>query len=171
MNTLPRVSESTREQIAREFDDLGPDACVADITTYLNEHNPEWLSMATKCARDSSDPNRILSGFCMFYRLLTAQVLLDCPPTEVTDMLSALNPLPRITAQTRAAIVAAIDENSVAIFINDAILELENTNPELLQMAHYFASAQANYAATMQGFALLYTALLLQSGADRRLVH
>ena len=107
----------------------------------------------------------------MFYRLLTAQVLLDCPPTEVTDMLSALNPLPRITAQTRAAIVAAIDENSVAIFINDAILELENTNPELLQMAHYFASAQANYAATMQGFALLYTALLLQSGADRRLVH
>jgi hypothetical protein len=127
--------------------------------------------MATKSARDSSDPKRILSGFCMFYRLLTAQVLLDCPPDAITDMLTALNPLPRTTVQTRAAIVAAIDENGVAIFVNNAILELENTNPELLQMAHYFELAQANYWATMQGFALLYTALLFQSGADRRLVH
>jgi hypothetical protein len=168
MSTLPRVSESTREQIAREFDDLGPDACIADISTHLQRYNPEWLSMATKCALDASDPKRILSGFCMFYRLLTAQVLSDSPLTDITGMLTSL---PRITTQTRAAIVAAIDENSVESFVNNAILQLESTNPELLQMAHYFASTQANYLATMQGFALLYAALLLQSGADRPLVH
>ena len=48
MSTLPRVAESTREQIAREFDDLGPDACIAEISAHLREHNPEWLSMAMK---------------------------------------------------------------------------------------------------------------------------
>jgi hypothetical protein len=38
-------------------------------------------------------------------------------------------------------------------------------------MAHYFASVQDNYLDIMQGFALLYTALLMQSEADRQLVH
>ena len=49
--------------------------------------------------------------------------------------------------------------------------QLDGGNPELLQMAHYFASAQDNYLEVMQGFALLYTALLMQSEADRLSVH
>jgi hypothetical protein len=38
-------------------------------------------------------------------------------------------------------------------------------------MAHFFASPQDNYLRTMQGFALLYSALLIQSRADRLSVH
>jgi hypothetical protein len=41
----------------------------------------------------------------------------------------------------------------------------------LLQMVHNFASAQDNYLGVMQGFALLYTALLMQAEADRLSVH
>jgi len=171
MNTLPRVAESTREQIAREFDELGPDACIAEISAHLREHNPEWLSMATRCAGDAGDPKRIMGGFCMFYRLLIAQASPDHPPTKTPGALALLNPLPRVTAQTRAAIVAAIDESGSETFVSDAILQLEGGNPELLQMAHYFASAHDNYLSTMQGFALLYAALLIQSGADRLSVH
>ena len=171
MSPLPRVAESTREQIAREFDQLGPDACIAEISAHLREHNPEWLFMATKCADDASDPKRIMGGFCMFYRLLIAQASPDHPLTKTPGALALLNPLPRVTAQTRAAIVAAIDESSPETFVNDAILQLEGGNPELLQMAHYFASAHENYLGTMQGFALLYAALLIQSGADRLSLH
>jgi hypothetical protein len=170
MSALPRVAESTREQIAREFDELGPDACIAEISAHLREHNPEWLSMARKCADDASDAKRILGGFCMFYRLLIAQASPD-HPTKTPGALALLDPLPRVTAQTRAAIVAAIDESSPETFVNNAILQLEGGNPELLQMAHYFASAHENYLGTMQGFALLYAALLIQSGADRLSVH
>jgi hypothetical protein len=54
---------------------------------------------------------------------------------------------------------------------SEAILQLEGGNPELLQMAHYFASAHENYLGTMQGFALLYAALLIQSAADGLSVH
>jgi hypothetical protein len=74
MGTLPRVVESTREQIAREFDDLGPDACVAEISEHLRGNNPEWLHMAAKCAGDVGDAPRIMGGFCMFYRLLIGRL-------------------------------------------------------------------------------------------------
>jgi len=171
ISALPRVAESTREQIAREFDELGPDACVAEISAHLREHNPEWLSMATKCAGDASDPKRIMGGFCMFYRLLIAQASPGHPLTRSPGALALLDPLPRVTAQTRAAIVAAIDQSSPENFVNNAILQLEGGNPELLQMAHYFASAHENYLDTMQGFALLYAALLIQADADRLSVH
>ena len=171
MSALPRVAESTREQIAREFDDLGPDACIAEITVHLREYNPEWLYMATKCAGDASDPKRIIGGFCMFYRLLMAQASPDHPLTNTLGSLALLNPLPRVTEHTRAAIVAAIVGSSPEAFVNDAILQLEGGNPELLQMADFFASAHENYSGTMQGFALLYTALLIQSKTDRLSVH
>ena len=59
MSALPRVAESTREQIAREFDDLGPDACIAEISEHLRDNNPEWLHMAAKCAGDVGDARRI----------------------------------------------------------------------------------------------------------------
>lgn len=108
MSTLPRVAESTRERVAREFDDLGPDACIAEITAHLRESNPEWLYTAARYARD---------------------------------------------------------------FGADAIRQLESGNPELLQMAHFFAAAQANYSRTMQGFALLYAALAIQANSDRLSVH
>jgi hypothetical protein len=171
MSALPRVAESTREQITREFDDVGPDACVAEISAYLREHNPEWLWMAAKCAGDVGDPPRIMGGFCMFYRLLIAQAAPRHPMTIESGAPAELNPLPRVTVATRAAIVAKIDQSGAETFLNDALRELDGGNPELLQMAHYFASAHDNYLGVMQGFALLYTALLIQSEADRLSVH
>jgi hypothetical protein len=171
MSTLPRVAESTREQIAREFDDLGPDACIAEILAHLRENNPEWLHMASKCAADVGDPERILGAFCMFYRILIAQAAPSQPLTTAPGAPAGLNPLPRVTAATRAAIVAEIDRSGTATFIDNALLELEGGNPELLQTAHYFASVNDNYAGVMQGFALLYTALVIQSSADRLTLH
>ena len=31
LSVLPRVTERTRERVAREFDDLGPDVCMNSI--------------------------------------------------------------------------------------------------------------------------------------------
>jgi hypothetical protein len=171
MSTLPRVEEFTREQITREFDDLGPDACIAEISSHLRDNNPEWLSMAAKCAADVGDSQRIMAGFCMFYRLLIAQLAPSHPLTPASGVHAGLNPLPRVTETTRAAIVAEIDRRGTHAFIRDAIQELEDGNPELLQMAHYFASEQEDYPLIMQGFALLYNALLIQSWTDRLSVH
>jgi len=173
MTRLPQVAHSTREQIAREFDALGPDQCIAEISAHLREHNPEWLHMATKCARDVGDPRRIMRGFCMFYRLLIAQASDEHTLMMVPGAPAALtlNPLPRVTTATRAAIVAAIDKHSAEVFVYDAICKLETNNPELLQMADFFASASDNYLGIMQGFALLYAALTIQSGTDSLSVH
>src|ERR1700722_8712946 len=168
MSALPRVAESTRQQITREFDDAGPDACIAEISAHLREHNPEWLNMAAKCAGDVGDPPRIMGGFCMFYRLLIAQAATSHPMMIESDAPAELNPLPHFTAETRAAIVAAIDKNGAETLIKDALQKLGGGNPELLQMAHYFASAQDNYLDIMQGLHLLNTALLLKPGADRK---
>ena len=171
MSTLPRVAESTREQISREFDDVGPDACVAEISTHLRDNNPEWLQMAAKCAADVGDERRIMRGFCMFYRLLVAQMASSYPFKTASGVPAVLNPLPRVTARTRASIVAEIDQRGAEAFIRDAIQALENDNPELLQMAHFFASEQDNYRGIIQGFALLYAALVIQSSTDRLSVH
>jgi hypothetical protein len=171
MSTLPRVAESTREQIAREFEDLGPDTCIAEIAGHLRDNNPEWLSMAAKCAEDLGDEQRIMGGFCMFYRLLIAEVARSHPLTPAPDARAGLNPLPRVTAMTRDAIVAEIDQRGTEAFIRDAIQDLEDGNPELLQMAHHFASEQPEYPLVMQGFALLYSALLIQSCTDGLSVH
>jgi hypothetical protein len=67
--------------------------------------------------------------------------------------------------------VAEIDEKGVENFTREAIVELENSNPELLQMAHNFASGLEDYLQAMQGFALLYKALLIQSRAVRATLH
>ena len=171
MSALPRVAEATREQITREFDDVGPDACVAEISAHLREHNPEWLYMAAKCAGDVGDPQRIMGGFCMFYRLLIAQATPSHPMPIESGASAELDPLPRVTMATRAAIVDKIDQSGAETFLNDALRDLNGGNPELLQMAHYFASAHDNYLGVMQGFVLLYTALLIQSEADRLSVH
>jgi hypothetical protein len=171
MSALPRVEESVREQVAREFDDLGPDTCVAEISEHLRENNPEWLNMAARCAGDVGDARRVMGGFCMLYRSLIAQAVPSHPLTTPSGVAVALDPLPRVTELTRAALVAEIDQQGSEGFIRDAIQEMEDSNPELLQMAHSFASEHENYAGLMQGFALLYAALLKQSVADRLSVH
>src|SRR5258708_34380330 len=106
--------------------------------------------MATKCADDASDPKRIMGGFCMFYRLLIAQASPDHPLTKTPGALALLNPLPRVTAQTRPAIVAAIDESSAETFVNNAIRQLEAGNPERLHRAHTFAAPHENYLGAIQ---------------------
>ena len=160
MTFLPGVTEFTHEQVAREFDNLGPEACMYEITRSLEKGNPELLDMATRCAADVGEPAKIMSGFGMFYRLLIAQSVAD-PGGPL------LNPLPRVTAHTRDAVVREIDRAGTEAFTLDAIGDLERTNPELLQMANHFSSRHNDYLGVMQGFVLLYRSLLVQSAADR----
>jgi hypothetical protein len=160
MNPLPRVTESTRERVAREFDHLGPDACMTKITSDLERHNPEVLDMMSKCADDLGNPTKIMQGLGMFYRLLVMQSRAD-----VGESLLSLPP--RVTPDTRDLIVKQIDEKGTEDFTMECIDDLEETNPELLHMAHNFASKHRDYLGVMQGFALLYKSLVLQSSADR----
>lgn len=164
MSLLPPVTPLTRERIAREFDDRGPQACMTEIEDDLKRHNPELLDMASRCARSLGDDRRIMTGFGMFYRLLLA-------PATPSDAADSLSPLPRVTAKTRDTIVRTIDSKGSEAFTMGVIAELEANNPELLQMAHGFASRQKDYLSVMQGFALLYQSLSEQLAADRRLLH
>ena len=164
MTLLPAVTPLARERIARDFDDRGPQACMTEIEDDLGRHNPELLDMADRCARSLGADRRIMIGFCMFYRLLLA----PGAPSGESGMLSAL---PKITAQTREVIVRMIESKGTEAFTMDVIAELEVNNPELLQMAHGFASRQKDYLPVMQGFALLYQSLSEQLAADRRLLH
>ena len=68
-------------------------------------------------------------------------------------------------------LVAEIDEKGSEDFTRETIAELEKSNPELLQMAHNFASGVGNYLQAMQGFALLYKSLLIQARAERAKLH
>jgi hypothetical protein len=157
---LPRVTELTRERISREFDDLGPDACMAEIRADLRMHNPELLDMASKWAGQIGEAESLMTAFGMFYRLLVAETCAPLGPR-------ALNPLPRVSVEAREAIVDRIDRTGTEVFARLAIDNLEAINPELLQMAHAYASRHPDYGRTMQGFALLHEALLIQSERDR----
>ena len=164
LSVLPRVTERTRERVAREFDDLGPDVCMNSIMRDLQRHNPELLDMASKWANDVGAADRIITAFGMFYRLLSAETLSPLEPR-------AVSPLPRVSAETRGLIVQRIDQVGSESFTHDAIDRIEATNPELLQMAHGFASACSDYARVMQGFALLYETLRLQAESDKVKLH
>lgn len=164
MSVLPRVTELTRERISREFDDLGPNACMAEIEADLRQHNPELLDMALRWAGNGSEAGSLMTAFGMFYRLLAAEAL--APLGSAT-----LNPLPRISAEVRAAVVDRIDRSGSEAFTGDAIDHLETTNPELLQMAHGYAASRPDYGHTMQGFALFHEALMMQFGRDRASPH
>jgi hypothetical protein len=164
MSVLPRVSELTRERISREFDDLGPDACMAEIKADLRQHNPELLDMASRWAAGGGEAANLMTAFGMFYRLLAAEV--RAPVGAGTLYL-----LPRVSAEVRDAIVERIDRTDGETFTHEAIDNLEALNPELLQMAHGYASLRPDYGRTMQGFALLHEALLLQSRHDRASRH
>ena len=71
---LPRVTEETRELIAREFDTRGPDVCTAEVVAHLKQHNPELLDMATRCAADIGDSQKVMLGFAIFFRLLVPRL-------------------------------------------------------------------------------------------------
>lgn len=137
---------------------------MTEVEHDLRRHNPELLDMATKCAQDLGDYHRIMVGFGMLYRLLLA-------PAVPGEDCTSLNPLPRVTPQTRERIVSAIDREGSQAFTMAAIAELEANNPELLQMAHGFASRQTDYLLVMQGLALFYRSLSEQFTADRVLLH
>jgi hypothetical protein len=157
LSTLPRVSEGTRERISREFDNLGPDACVTEIASAMREHNPELLDMASRCAADLGAGDA-MTGFAMFYRLLVAEAAAELA-------------LPQVSRATRDAMVREIDEKGVEAFTFDSLAAMERSNPELLQMAHRFASRQRSYLGVMQGFALVYATLAAQAAADRAGMH
>ena len=82
-----------------------------------------------------------------------------------------IHALPRVSAATRDALVREIDEDGSEAFTLRALADLERANPELLQVAHGFASRHADYLRVMQGFALIYRALKVQSAADRKILH
>lgn len=160
MSALPRVTGLVRERVAREFDRRGPDACTAEIIENLKQYNPELLDMMLKCAMDLGNRSKVTQGLGMFYRLLIVQ--------SWTDVGRSLpNLLPRITPQTRDLIVRQIDEKGTEAFTMECIQDLEEGNPELLQMAHDFSSRHGDYLGAMQGFTLLYKSLILQSSEDR----
>src|ERR1700744_1988941 len=164
MSMMPRVTDPTRERISREFDSLGPDVCIADIRRDLDRHNPQLLDMAVKWAGDGKEGKKLFTAFGMFYRLLAA---------EASALLksNALSPLPPVSSETRARIIARTAGIGDEQFCREAIGNLEAANPELLQMAHGFASARPDYARAMQGFSLLHEALLIQSQSDRLKPH
>ena len=161
MSLLPRVTEKARELVAREFDTRGPDICMAEVIEHLEQHNPELLDMAAKCAADLENPAKVMLGFSMFYRLLIWQI-----PASSSERA-----IPRVSTDTRALLVAQIDAKGPGVFTTETIAELDETNPELLQMAHIFASGLANYLDVMQGFSLLYKSLLIQSTVERPTLH
>ena len=164
MSLLPRVSAITREGVTREFDELGPAACTDKVVRSLTVSNPEILDMMSKCAIDVGEPAKIMVGFAMFYRLLTMEASSSGAPLEA-------HALPRVTPKTRDLLVERIDRQGSEAFVMEAVEILERDNPELLQMAHAFASGHAEYGPIMQGFALVYQSLFLQLSADRALLH
>ena len=104
MSLLPRVTEKTREMVAREFDARGPEVCITEIIAHLERQNPELLDMAAKWAADLKDPAKAMLGFGMFYRLLT--------PVHLGA--GALTPLPRVSEETRVRLASEIDEKGLA---------------------------------------------------------
>lgn len=167
MSALPRVKEATHERVARDFDDRGVAACVAQIVDGWRKNNPELLDIAMKCTRDLGNSEELMLGFAMFYRLLVA----EAATKSSADQAPLLDPLPHVTVQTRRRIAFEIERGGPESFTHGAIEELEQNNPELLRLAHRFAERQRNYLGAMQGFALLYACLVAQSAGDRRQPH
>lgn len=158
------ITPLMRERLAREYDDRGPEACTAEVVAELKRNNPELLDMATKCAASLANGPRVMMGLGMFYRLMLAPAVPDDPH-------SFLSPLPRVSPGIRDELVGQIDAMGTEPFTLAIIEDLERDNPELLQMAHGFASREPNYLPVMQGFALLYKSLAVQAAADRAGLH
>ena len=158
---LPLVTNLTRERTARELDGRGPDSCMLETLHELRETNPEVLDMASKCAASfGARSESVLLELFIFYRLLRAEY------KAMDPRLRLLTPFPRVTARTRDRIVELIDDDGLEAFTRGAIKDLEQDNPELLQMAHHSASRFGDYLPVMQGFALIYKALSEQAATD-----
>ncbi|WP_193394944.1 MULTISPECIES: hypothetical protein [unclassified Sphingobium] len=130
---------------------------MTEILDDLSAHNPHYLEMALRCAAGFSDPERIMTGFAIFYRILEL---------DARDRSGAV---PRITPDTRDIVSALIGEVGEERFILLATETLRSENPCLLQMAHSFSSRYKDYLAIMQGFLLLYKCLAAQAVTDRML--
>ena len=154
MATLPLVSQRHWERVSRDFDDVGPDACVAEIVEVLSGENPHYLAIARRCARDSADEARAFTGFAKFYRILAL---------EARDRGAAV---PRIAAQTLDVIDTLIEEFGEERLIALATEMLCEENPHLAQMADSFASGRRDYLTVMKGFVLLYKCLSVQAMID-----
>jgi hypothetical protein len=170
MISLPRVSELTRERVAREFDARGPDVCRSEILKDLEVGNPELLDMATRCAHDVGEFARTMTGFCMFYRVLTveARAALVAANNRGAPQFALL---PRVSPATRMDIVRRIDAIGAQEFTRLALSECERSNPELLIMWHNFAEGHIDYIRVMQGFALLYASLSAEVARERGALH
>ncbi len=164
MSSLPRVTEITRERVSREFDDISPATCTTEVVQLLERGNPELLDMISKYAKDVGNSGEVMTGFAMFYRLLVVE-------SSFVAGGMKLNPLPCVTPEIRDVLVRKIYERGSEAFAMETIEQLEQENPELLQMAHRFASRDVDYLRVMQGFALLYHSLILQLLADRARLH
>ena len=150
MTTLPLVSERHWERVARDFDDVGPQACIAEIVEQLRAQNPHYLAIAQRSAADAGDEASAFTGFAQFYRILDL---------DARDRGGAV---PRITAQTLDVIDALVEEFGEEQFIVLATEMLCEENPFLSQMAHSFASRR-DYLTVMKGFVLLYKCLSVQA--------
>lgn len=110
-------------------------------------------------------------GFCIFYRLLLAQAAADSERPWAHAPRAQFDPLPRVTPQTRAAVLREIGERGEEAFTRDAVEVLERSNPAFLQVAHRFARRSRDYLGAMRGFALVYACLARQCDAERPRVH
>ena len=157
MSLIPPITPTARERIAREFDDRGPEACLAEVVAELRRSNPELLDIARRCAASLGDPRRIMLGFGMFYRLLSGAAV--------------PGPLPRVSPEARDRLVRRIDLDGPEAFTMRTVAELERDNPELLRMAHAFASRQRDYLGAMQGLVLFYRSLLEEAVVTKGTLH
>ena len=164
MSLTTPLAEATRERITQEFDDRGPDACMAEIIIDLKRNNPELLDIALRCAESLGNAGRIMQAFGMFYRLMI-------DPWLPADDPLALSPLPRVTPETRDSLVEEIDHVGAEAFTLDVVAELERSNSELLQGLHAIASATRSPLGMTQGLALFYRAVAAQAAGGRQILH
>jgi len=151
---LPLIDLRLWDRVARDFDDVGPDACISEILEELLARNPHYLEMALRRARHVGDLEGMFAGFAMFYRIVS---LGACGRGGV---------LPRITPKPRDAIAALAGECGDAQFVMLATDTLRTENPCLMQMADGFASRHDVYLGIMHAFALLYKSLSAQASID-----
>ena len=85
---------------------------------------------------------------------------------DFSNGIGVFTSVKRESILTASAIATQTQSDNVAIAHG-----LKKQDPELLQMAHNFASAQPSYLTVMQGLVLVYKALADQAAADRTLLH
>ena len=151
---LPFVSERHWERVARDFEDLGPAVCVAEIVARLETDNPRYLAVARRCASAAADEAGVFTGFATFYGIIGREA----------RERGAL--VPRIADQTLEVIDALLQEFGEDQFVVLSTGLLCGENPCLAQMADSFASRQSDSLTIMQGFVLLYKCLSMQATID-----